>query len=29
MDKIIYEINLMRKLNHQNITKILEIFEDE
>ena len=29
MDKILYEINLMRKLNHQNITKILETFEDE
>jgi len=29
MDKIIYEINLMRKLNHQNITKILETFEDD
>ena len=29
MDKILYEINLMRKLNHQNITKILETFENE
>ena len=29
MNKILYEINLMRKLNHQNITKILETFEDE
>ena len=29
MDKILYEINLMRKLNHPNITKILETFEDE
>ena len=29
MDKILYEINLMKKLNHQNITKILETFEDE
>ena len=29
LDKILYEINLMRKLNHQNITKILETFEDE
>ena len=29
MDKILYEINLMRKLNHENITKILETFEDE
>ena len=29
MDKIFYEINLMRKLNHPNITKILETFEDE
>ena len=29
MDKILYEINLMRKLNHQNITKILETFEDK
>ena len=29
MKKIIYETNLMRKLNHPNITKILEMFEDE
>ena len=29
MDKILYEINLMRKLNHPNITKILETFEDD
>ena len=29
MDKILHEINLMRKLNHPNITKILETFEDE
>ena len=29
MDKVLYEINLMKKLNHQNITKILETFEDD
>ena len=29
MNKILYEINLMRKLSHPNITKILETFEDE
>ena len=29
MKKIIYETNLMRRLNHPNITKILEMFEDE
>ena len=29
MKKIIHETNLMRKLNHPNITKILEMFEDE
>ena len=29
MKKIIYETNLMRKLNHPNITKILEMFEDD
>ena len=29
MDKILYETNLMRKLNHPNITKILETFEDD
>ena len=29
MRKIIYETNLMKKLNHPNITKILEMFEDE
>ena len=29
MDKILYEINLMKKLNHQNVTKILETFEYE
>ena len=29
MKKIIYKTNLMRKLNHPNITKILEMFEDE
>ena len=29
MKKIIYETNFMRKLNHPNITKILEMFEDE
>ena len=29
MKKIIYESNLMKKLNHPNITKILEMFEDE
>ena len=27
--KIIYETNLMKKLNHKNITKILEMFENE
>ena len=29
MAKILYETNLMRKLNHPNITKILETFEDD
>ena len=29
MQKILYESNLMKKLNHPNITKILEMFEDE
>ena len=29
MRKIMYETNLMRKLNHKNITKILEMFEDK
>ena len=29
MKKIMYETNLMQKLNHPNITKILEMFEDE
>ena len=29
MKKILYESNLMKKLNHPNITKILEMFEDE
>ena len=29
MRKIIYETNLMKKLNHKNITKILEMFEDK
>ena len=29
MVKVLYEINLMKKLNHQNITKILETFEDD
>ena len=29
MTKILYETNLMRKLNHPNITKILETFEDD
>jgi serine/threonine protein kinase len=29
MKKILYETNLMKKLNHSNITKILEMFEDE
>ena len=29
MKKIKYETNLMKKLNHPNITKILEMFEDE
>ena len=29
MNKILYETNLMRKLNHPNITKILETFEDD
>ena len=29
MKKILYETNLMRRLNHPNITKILEMFEDE
>ena len=29
MKKIIYESNLMKRLNHPNITKILEMFEDE
>ena len=28
MAKILYETNLMRKLNHPNITKILDTFED-
>ena len=28
MKKILYETNLMQKLNHPNITKILEMFED-
>ena len=28
MKKIKYETNLMKKLNHPNITKILELFED-
>ena len=27
--KIIYETNLMKKLNHKNVTKILEMFEDD
>ncbi len=27
--KILYETNLMKKLNHPNITKILELFESE
>ena len=27
--KITYETNLMKKLNHKNITKILEMFEDD
>ena len=29
MRKILYETNLMKKLNHPNITKILELFEDK
>ena len=29
MKKIIYETNLMKKLNHKNVTKILEMFEDK
>ena len=29
MRKILYETNLMKKLNHPNVTKILEMFEDE
>ena len=29
MKKIMYETNLMKKLNHPNITKILEMFEDD
>ena len=29
MKKIKYETNLMKKLNHPNITKILELFEDK
>ena len=29
MKKILYETNLMKKLNHPNVTKILEMFEDE
>jgi serine/threonine protein kinase len=29
MKKITYETNLMKKLNHPNITKILELFEDK
>ena len=29
MKKILYETNLMKKLNHPNITKILELFEDK
>ena len=29
MKKILYETNLMKRFNHQNITKILEVFHDE
>ena len=29
MKKILYETNLMKKLNHPNVTKILELFEDK
>ena len=29
LNKILYETNLMKRLNHPNITKILELFEDE
>ena len=29
MRKILYETNLMKKLNHPNITKILELFDDK
>ena len=29
MKKIMYETSLMKKLNHPNVTKILEMFEDE
>ena len=29
MKKILHETNLMQKLNHPNITKILEMFEDD
>ena len=29
MKKVLYETNLMKNLNHPNITKILEVFNDE
>ena len=29
MKKVLYETNLMKKLNHPNITKILEMFEND
>ena len=29
MKKILYETNLMKRLNHPNITKILEVFHDD
>ena len=29
MKKILYETNLMKKLNHPNVTKILELFEEK
>ena len=29
MKKVMYETNLMKNLNHPNITKVLEVFNDE
>ena len=29
MKKILYETDLMKRMNHQNVTKILEVFEDD